>query len=182
MDIASWCNIDFENIKNQDYSNPLRIATTLYVNGEKVSNLIIPNGVKSIPNDAFYNCSNIEILTIPQSTTEIGNFAFGNCDALKEVVCYNPEPPICGDYTFNTPYSKILKVPFGTQKTYEIAPIWKKFNIQEMSDAGTEDIPVEEVRIEVSRYDVNGRAVDANYKGFVIIRYSDGSTTKMMSK
>lgn len=182
MDIESWCNIEFENINNQYYSNPLRIATTLYVKGERISSLIIPNGVVSIPKDAFYNCSNIEILTIPQSTTEIGNFAFGSCDALKEVACYNPEPPICGDYTFTTPNSMILKVPFGTQKKYETAPVWKKFNIQEMSDAGTEDISVEEVCIEVARYDVNGRNVDANYKGFVIIRYSDGSTTKAMSK
>ena len=74
-DIAAWCNIDFE-----DYdSNPLHEAHHLYVNGEEVKDLVIPNSVESIGNYAFYDCSALTSVTIPNSVTSIGDYAFQDC-------------------------------------------------------------------------------------------------------
>ena len=48
-------------------------------------NLVIPEGVTSIGDDAFKYCSSLESITIPDSVTSIGNKAFYGCESLKSV-------------------------------------------------------------------------------------------------
>ena len=80
-DLAKWCGISF----NTDWSNPLFYAHNLYLNGEKVVNLTIPDGVTSIGNYAFIGCSDLTSVTIPDSVTSIGGFAFRDCIGLTSV-------------------------------------------------------------------------------------------------
>ncbi|MBR4868230.1 MAG: leucine-rich repeat protein [Clostridia bacterium] len=49
-DIAAWCAINFETI----VSNPLCYGANLYLNGQKVVDLVIPDGVTTIGVGAFY--------------------------------------------------------------------------------------------------------------------------------
>ena len=56
-DIAAWCNIEFDTSNSTYSSNPFCYATKLYVNGQEVKDLIIPNGVSSISDYAFYGWS-----------------------------------------------------------------------------------------------------------------------------
>ena len=79
-DIAAWCNIDFDY-----YSNPLRYAHHLYLNGEEVKDLVIPNSVTSIGSYAFEGCSGLTSVTIPNSVTSIGGSAFERCKGLTSV-------------------------------------------------------------------------------------------------
>ena len=81
-DITAWCNIDFANW----FSNPAR---NLYLNGEKITNLIIPEGVDSIKDYAFYSCDCITSVTIPNSVTYIGEMAFEYCNSLTSVTIPN---------------------------------------------------------------------------------------------
>ena len=85
-DIAAWCKISFDP---SSYANPLYYAHNLYLNNELVTELVIPNGVTSIGNWAFYYCSSLTSVTIPDSVTSIGNWAFYYCDSLKSVVIGN---------------------------------------------------------------------------------------------
>ena len=80
-DIAAWCRIDFNGCE----ANPLNYAESLYLNGEPVSELVIPDSVTSISNYAFYNYGSLESITIPSSVTSIGEDAFYYCHNLKEV-------------------------------------------------------------------------------------------------
>ena len=80
-DIAAWCSIDFEGSS----ANPLYYAQNLYLNNELITELVIPNGVTSIGNYAFYRCKGLTSITIPNSVTSIGEYAFYVCDGLKEV-------------------------------------------------------------------------------------------------
>ena len=50
--------------------------------GKEPISVIIENGVTSIGNYAFYNCSGLTSLTIPDSVTRIGEYAFANCSSL----------------------------------------------------------------------------------------------------
>ena len=55
------------------------------VNGEELTNLIIPEGVASIGNCAFYGCVDITSVTFPSSLKALMFDAFFNCDGLTEV-------------------------------------------------------------------------------------------------
>ena len=51
----------------------------------QVKTVVIENGVTSIGNNAFYNCSSLTSVTIPSSVTSIGNNAFYDCTSLTSV-------------------------------------------------------------------------------------------------
>ena len=80
-DIENWCSISF----GSDDSNPLYYAHHLFLDDSEVSDLVIPNGVTSIGNRAFYGCSSIASLTIPNSVTSIGFYAFRDCSSLTSI-------------------------------------------------------------------------------------------------
>ena len=84
-DIKSWCEIDFEYV----YSNPLYYAHHLYLNGEEINDLIIPNSVTRIGVAAFKDCYGLISVTIPNSVTSIGSNAFYNCSGLTSVTIPN---------------------------------------------------------------------------------------------
>ena len=79
--IESWCNISFYDIE----SNPLSYAENLYLNGELVTDLVIPDSVTSIGNSAFSGCTGLVSVDIPDSVTSIGNSAFSGCTGLVSV-------------------------------------------------------------------------------------------------
>ena len=77
-DIAAWCAIEFS-------SNPLSYAKNLYLNGELVTDLVIPESVTSISNSAFYNCTSLTSVTIGNSVTSIGEKAFAFCSSIETI-------------------------------------------------------------------------------------------------
>ncbi len=80
-DIAAWCAV-----QDLDYfASPFLYASNLYLNGQLVTNLVIPDGVESIPCSAFCNCDCLQSVHIPDSVTSIGSNAFGSCDNIVEV-------------------------------------------------------------------------------------------------
>ena len=95
-DIAKWCNISFDGT----YANPLYYAHNLYLNGELVTELVIPEGVTSIGNSAFQGCSSLSSITLPDSVTSIGNFAFDNCTSLASITIPDSVTSI-GNFAFS---------------------------------------------------------------------------------
>ena len=84
--MAAWCAIDFAN----GSANPLSYAHNLYLNGELVIDLVIPDGVTSIGRNAFYSYDSLTSITIPDSVTSIGEEAFYGCTGLTSVIFENP--------------------------------------------------------------------------------------------
>ncbi len=80
-DLSAWCNIDFDFSS----SNPLCYAHNLYLNGNLVTDLVIPDDITEIKKCAFYGCSGLTSVTIPNSVTEIGYIAFSDCTGLTAV-------------------------------------------------------------------------------------------------
>ena len=84
-DIAAWCSITFSTYE----SNPLTYGGKLYLNGQLIEDLIIPNTVISIGMAAFHGCSSLTTVTIPNTVTSIGDLAFGGCSNLISVTIPN---------------------------------------------------------------------------------------------
>ncbi len=80
--IEAWCNIAFGGFE----SNPFSYAHDLYLKGELVTDLMIPEGVTSIREFAFHNYCNLISITIPESVTEIGDCAFHSCSSLTSII------------------------------------------------------------------------------------------------
>ncbi len=85
FDIAAWCNIKFGNVN----ANPLGCAHHLYLNGEEIKDLVIPNSVTSIGANTFIGCSGLTSVTIGNSVTSIGGNAFSYCSGLTSVTIGN---------------------------------------------------------------------------------------------
>ena len=108
--LEAWCNISIDDA-GAGFTSPLEYAHHLYLNGEEIKDLVIPNSVTSIPYSAFIGgyftsitipnsvtsiggrafekCSSLTSVTIPNSVTSIGNGAFSQCSSLISVTIPN---------------------------------------------------------------------------------------------
>ncbi len=77
-DLAAWCNIDFAN----GSANPTNVAHNLYLNGELITELVIPSNVTEIKNHTFRGCSAITNVTMHDGVTALGQYAFNTCTSL----------------------------------------------------------------------------------------------------
>lgn len=76
-DLSAWLYTENHSVFSSDY--------TLYVNGEKLEQLVFPMDIDAIGASAFAGCNNFTNISIPAHIKRIGGFAFGRCSALKKV-------------------------------------------------------------------------------------------------
>ena len=123
-DLAPWCNIDFGN----ENSNPAAHMQGLYLNGEKIEDLVIPESVNAIKDFAFcYNsglksvkfndalqsigesafkyCGGLTAAVIPGNVTAIGNSAFSGTNIKDVTFAYGANSIDIGSYAFSAPTS-----------------------------------------------------------------------------
>ena len=121
-DIAGWCQIALGSFS----SNPTYNSKNLFINGEEVKDVVIPNTVTSISSCAFYNCEKISSLTISESVKSIGYNAFGGCKKLFDIYCYPTTPPEAQENSF-TNYNVNLYVPCESLKDYQMDMVFGSF-------------------------------------------------------
>ena len=61
------------------------IGAETFINCEKLSSVILPEGVTSIDEKAFYNCSELVAITLPASVKTIGTDALDVCNKLTSL-------------------------------------------------------------------------------------------------
>ena len=89
-DIEAWCKITFANAgANPLFAQVSREDENLYLNGEILTDLVIPNSVTSIGNYAFIDYSKLTSVTIHNNVTHIGVSAFYRCSSLASVTIGN---------------------------------------------------------------------------------------------
>ena len=95
-DIEAWCKISFFDSN----SNPLRYGRDAYINGKTIENLVIPSGVSSIGNYAFFGSAGLISVSIPSSVKSFGSSVFAGCSSLTSVSIQSGVSSI-GDYAFS---------------------------------------------------------------------------------
>ena len=76
--LEQWLSINFY-IGWMSDTSPLH---TFIVNEEELTNLVVPEGITTIPQYAFFGCSGITNITLPSSLKAIGDWAFAHCSGL----------------------------------------------------------------------------------------------------
>ncbi len=84
-DIIAWCKIKFK----ERTSNPLYYAHHLYLNGQEVQDLLIPNEIINIENWTFAGCQGLASVIIHNNVTNVGTGTFGECNLDYLVVGTN---------------------------------------------------------------------------------------------
>ena len=77
------------------------IGDDAFYNCSALTSVTIGNSVTSIGNYAFYECRSLTSVTIPNSVTSIGDGAFYNCSSLTSVTIPNSVTTI-GEYAFSS--------------------------------------------------------------------------------
>ncbi len=85
-DLKQWCGFRWGYGPIEDSStNPLDYAHHLYLNGEEIKDLIIPEGVETICGGAFHGCTALTSVIFPSSLKYIQHYAFGDCTGLSSI-------------------------------------------------------------------------------------------------
>jgi len=81
--IESMCRLSMPN----NTSSPFYYSSDvhLYINGQEITELVIPSGVTSLRMNMCANCTYLTSVTIPEGVTSIGYSAFSGCTGLTSV-------------------------------------------------------------------------------------------------
>ena len=79
-DLKKWLETSFEY-----GNNPLRSGAKLYLNGDELTNLVVPDGTEIIMTAAFEGCQSLQTVTIPATVTNIDGYAFAGCSGLTSI-------------------------------------------------------------------------------------------------
>jgi hypothetical protein len=97
--LSSWCEMSFYDVLDAAGDSPFLYADGLYIDGELITDLIVPedvteigahafegyeklrsvvlhNGIEAIHKSAFYDCTNLTDINFPDSLFYIGPYAF----------------------------------------------------------------------------------------------------------
>ncbi|MGM9844478.1 MAG: leucine-rich repeat domain-containing protein [Muribaculaceae bacterium] len=179
----------------------------LYPSYKEGESYIVPDGVTTINDYAFYYAFKIKELTICEGITEInpqvirdmgaletlhlpstvsnikmGNFA--SCSKLKEITLAAAVPPAY-DGTDLSAFAETttLYVPEGSIEAYKADSNWGKLlNIKKLTEYSAAEMISEENAVEIARYDISGRILSAPQKGVNFVRMSDGKVKKVLVK
>ena len=94
-----------------------------------LTSIEIPNRVTSIGSDAFDGCSGLTSVTIGNSVTSIGDKAFKDCTGLTFVTNYATTPQSINSNVFEyvNKSTCVLNVPKESVSLYQAANVWKEF-------------------------------------------------------
>ena len=144
-----------------------------------LTEVVIPNTVKTIRQYAFAS-TNLKEVILPASLSELENKVFDNCANLTTVVFTGTTVPanIPAELFNKCPKLTKIVVPAEALEAYTAALQGKKPEAATITSVKT--IKVANGVKEVARYDLQGRRLSAPVQGINVVRYSDGSTAKVL--
>ena len=99
----------------------------LWIIGQPMATISLPNSLTTIEDGAFYDCRTISEITIPENVTYIG--WLGSCENLSKIYCKATTPPTLGGNPFNGSQTSThtIYVPTTSVNAYKNADGWRDY-------------------------------------------------------
>lgn len=154
-----------------------------------LTNVVLPEGVVYINDGAYEECASLKTVEMPSTLQKIGHTAFQNV-ILNKIVIHATTPPVLSKLVYTgysrlyptfSDYSAEVHIPKGTLADYQ-ATDWNNFTLIDDLETGVEDVVGGAPVYAVDYYSLDGRKLSKPQSGITVVRYSDGTTRKLISK
>ena len=103
-DLSAWCELSFCDVTDDSGDSPLNYADGLYLNGELITGLVVPEDVEEFGAHAFEGYDNLRSVVFQKDISAIYKSAFLNCTNLTDIT-FEGDVGYIGPYTFDgTPW------------------------------------------------------------------------------
>ena len=103
-DLSAWCGMSFYDVTDDAGDSPLNYADGLYLNGELITDLVVPEDVTEIGAHAFEGYEKLRSVVLHEDIAAIHKSAFFYCANLTDIT-FADEVEYIGPYTFDgTPW------------------------------------------------------------------------------
>ncbi|MBD5215333.1 MAG: leucine-rich repeat domain-containing protein [Bacteroidales bacterium] len=156
---------------------------------QSVKHLVVGNQCKGERILSIKDYTQLKTLTIGPAFdfSEAGVRKMTGFSNLDSIMINSEIPPECPDFSDEQLMKIRILVPKGALDTYKKAEGWKQFWNLEESDklSAVSDVMTDSAiqpREEYGRYDLSGRKVTGDFRGVVVVKYTDGSTAKVLQQ
>ena len=102
--LSSWCEMSFYDVTDDAGDSPFLYAEGLYIDGELITDLVVPEDVTEIGAHAFEGYEKLKSVVLHNGIDAIHKSAFLDCTNLTDVT-FADEVEYIGPYTFDgTPW------------------------------------------------------------------------------
>ena len=117
------------NITNVEIPEGIKsIGNQAFAACYKLEDVTISNTVESIGDYAFRLCKKMKNITLPSNITYIGSSIFWNCENLSTIYCEAVSPPLINTFAFETYKSApTIYVPMKSLADYKSAYGWNRY-------------------------------------------------------
>ena len=163
---AAWKNISLLPIEEIYVGRPFSEDGNIYNKNEKI---LIPT---------------IKCITLGKNIEKC-QINIKESSELKTLTCLSKTPPTNVSFTTQQKMNLIVRVPMDALPLYKKTSEWKDlWNIEgvESESLNIIDTVSDNVNIEIGRFNLYGIPVNLDYKGVVIINYSNGNVAKLLQR
>lgn len=105
-----------------------------YEYADKIENIIVSDGVKSLGDNAFFLCKNVKSVILPDSITQLGSGLFANCQSLETISLPDNIETLPASIFVSCTSLKNVKLPANL----------KKIEINAFADSGIKELNLPE--------------------------------------
>ncbi|MBQ8336594.1 MAG: leucine-rich repeat protein [Bacteroidaceae bacterium] len=122
-DLSAWCKMDYDSY--------VRMGD-VYLNGEKIVHLVIPDDVKVFNNNCFKGNTSITSVKIGDNLESVGQFCFDGCNNIAEIYIESKDYlELYNAFEYNVKQNATVYLPKGQKDDYEY--IFNPNNIVEVA-------------------------------------------------
>lgn len=165
------------------------ISESSFMRCSVLSEVRLPESLENIANNAFRECTSLKTIEFPSTLKSIGHSAFEDV-LLQMITVRATTPPELSKVVYTgygrlyptfSDYAAEVHIPKGTLADYQ-ATDWSKFTLIDDLETEIKDVIGDDSMHAVGYYSLDGRRLSKPKSGITLVRYSDGTVRKLISK